>query len=71
MRFAARKAGLETLPAVIVGAEDIEYSDEVKEEIREGNERKSRNFLGHIKKNVGLNQKERKRNKYDPAPNKS
>lgn len=32
---AARKAGLETLPAVIVGAEDIEYSDEVKEEIRE------------------------------------
>ena len=32
---AARKAGLETLPAVIVGAEDIEYSDEVKEEIKE------------------------------------
>src|SRR5210317_1966806 len=29
---AARKAGLETLPAVIVGAEDIEYSDEVKEQ---------------------------------------
>jgi len=33
---AARKAGLETLPAVIVGAEDIEYSDEVKEQVEEG-----------------------------------
>ena len=32
---AARKAGLETLPAVIVGAEDIEYSDEVKEQVNE------------------------------------
>ena len=32
---AARKAGLKTLPAVIVGAEDIEYSDEVKEQVNE------------------------------------
>ena len=32
---AARKAGLKTLPAVIAGAEDIEYSDEVKEQVNE------------------------------------
>jgi len=33
---AARKAGLETLPAVIVGAEDIQYSDSVREQVEEG-----------------------------------
>lgn len=33
---AARKAGLETLPAVIVGAEDIQYSDAVREQVEEG-----------------------------------
>ena len=32
---AARKAGLDTLDAVIVDAEDIEYSDEVKEQVNE------------------------------------
>ena len=33
---AARKAGLETLPAVIVDREDIQYSDAVKEQVEEG-----------------------------------
>ena len=32
---AARKAGIDTLDAVIVDAEDIEYSDEVKEQVNE------------------------------------
>ena len=32
---AARKAGLDTLDAVVVDAEDIEYSDEVKEQVNE------------------------------------
>ena len=32
---AARKAGLDTLDAVIVDAEDIQYSDEVKEQVNE------------------------------------
>ena len=33
---AARKAGLDTLDAVIVDREDIQYSDEVKEQVEEG-----------------------------------
>ena len=33
---AARKAGIDTLDAVIVDREDIEYSDEVKEQVEEG-----------------------------------
>ena len=32
---AARKAGIDTLDAVIVDAEDIQYSDEVKEQVNE------------------------------------
>ena len=33
---AARKAGLDTLDAVVVDAEDIEYSDQVREQVEEG-----------------------------------
>ncbi len=33
---AARKAGIDTLDAVVVDAEDIEYSDQVREQVEEG-----------------------------------